>query len=60
MLGKSSRWRSVIAWDGMILLTTGGVLFDTYNLESSKWGVREGVIISYVALAKHVQSWWLV
>ena len=35
MLGKSSKWRYVIAWDGMILLTTRGERFDTYNLESS-------------------------
>ena len=38
MLGRSSKWRSVIAWDGMILLTTGEVLFDTYNRGSSCWG----------------------
>ncbi len=38
MLGKSSRWRSVIAWDSRILLTTGEILFHKYNLESSLWG----------------------
>ena len=43
MLGRSSKWRSVIAWDGIKLLTTGEEDFDTYNLESYKWGVREGV-----------------
>jgi hypothetical protein len=38
MLGRSSKWRSVIAWDGIILLTTRGERFDRYNLGSSTLG----------------------